>query len=214
MESQVRGGTRWKRFAVVMVPSVAAAACVGVGLAQGALAASFSVSGQQFKVKASHLHGEGFAQYGGIDTVYASTEGKEKKPVPVAISSFDDATITKMCQSVATPIPLIGKTVYLRLEAGNNPKKPVTAKNLYIDVAQLDADAKFKNIDIGVAVKDKTRGPDVKQGENVLPGGFAQQAESADLTNVEQTAWATTAGTFTLNGLSMRLGTDKGMECF
>src|SRR3712207_5624641 len=70
MESQVRGGTRWKRFAVVMVPSVAAAACVGVGLAQGALAASFSVSGQQFKVSAGHLHGEGFAQYGGIDTVY------------------------------------------------------------------------------------------------------------------------------------------------
>ncbi|CAM5350661.1 DUF6230 family protein [Streptomyces coeruleorubidus] len=214
MESQVRGGTRWKRFAVVMVPSVAAAACVGVGLAQGALAASFSVSGQQFKVKASHLHGEGFAQYGGIDTVYTKTDGKEQTQVPVAISSFDDATITKMCQSVATPIPLIGKTVYLRLEAGNDPDKPVTAKNLYIDVAQLDADAKFRNIDIGVAVKGKTRGPDVKQGENVLPGGFAQQAESADLTNVKQTAWATTAGTFTLNGLSMKLGTSDKMECF
>jgi hypothetical protein len=197
-----------------MVPSVAAAACVGVGLAQGALAASFSVSGQQFKVKAGHLHGEGFAQYGGIDTVYKTTEGKEKVPVPVAISSFDTATITKMCQSVATPIPLIGKTVYLRLEAGNTPGKPVEAKNLYIDVAQLDADAEFKNIDIGVAVKDKTRGPDVKQGENVLPGGFAQQAESADLTKVEQTAWATSAGTFTLNGLSMKLGMNKEMECF
>ncbi len=43
MESQVRGGTRWKRFAVVMVPSVAATAAIGVALAQGALAASFSV---------------------------------------------------------------------------------------------------------------------------------------------------------------------------
>ncbi|MET9395742.1 DUF6230 family protein [Streptomyces sp. NPDC006624] len=214
MESQVRGGTRWKRFAVVMVPSVAAAACVGVGLAQGALAASFSVSGQQFKVSAGHLHGEGFAQYGGIDSVYTSTEGKEKKPVPVAISSFDNATISKMCQSVATPIPLIGKTVYLRLEAGNEAKKPVKAENLYIDVAQLDADAEFKNIDIGVAVKDKTRGPDVKKGENVLPGGFAQQAESADLYGVKQTAWATTAGTFKLSGLSMKLGMDKGMECY
>ncbi|MFB7933708.1 DUF6230 family protein [Streptomyces sp. NPDC056039] len=213
MESQVRGGTRWKRFAVVMVPSVAAAACVGVGLAQGALAASFSVSGQQFKVKASHLHGEGFAQYGGIDNVYTSPKGDEKKKVPVAISSFDTAEITKMCQSVATPIPGIG-TIYLRLEAGNNPDKPVTAENLYIDVAQLDADATFKDIDIGVAVKDKTRGPAVKQGESVLPGGFAQQARSADLTGVEQTAWATTAGTFKLSGLSMKLGTDKKMECF
>ncbi|MFI1417323.1 DUF6230 family protein [Streptomyces sp. NPDC020731] len=215
MESQVRGGTRWKRFAVVMVPSVLATAAVGVSLAQGALAASFSVSGQQFKVTASHLHGDGFAQYGGIDEVYASVAGdeKKKKKVPVAISSFETARINEMCQSVKTDIPLVG-TVYLRLEAGNDAKKPVRAKNLFIDVAQLDADAKFKNIDIGVAVRDKSRGPAVKEGESVLPGGFAQQAESADLYDVKQTAWATTAGTFTLNGLSMRLGTDSKMECY
>ena len=213
MESPVRGGTRWKRFAVVMVPSVAAAAAVGVGLAQGALAASFSVSGQQFKVSAEELHGNGFAQYGGIDTVYTKTDGKEKTKVPVAISSFDDATITKMCQSVKTDIPLLG-SIYLRLEAGNNPQKPVSAENLYIDVAQLDADAEFKDIDIGVAVKDKTRGPDVKAGESVLPGGFAQQARKADLYDVKQTAWATTAGTFKLSGLSMKLGTNPKMECY
>ncbi|MEU6180523.1 DUF6230 family protein [Streptomyces coeruleorubidus] len=211
MESQVRGGTRWKRFAVVMVPSVAAAACVGVGLAQGALAASFSVSGQQFKVSADHLEGTGFAQYGGIDTVYETVEGKKQKKVPVAISSFKNAEITNMCQSVKTPIPGIGD-IYLRLEAGKSD--PVKAKNLYIDVAQLDANATFRNIDIGVAVRDQNKGPDVKPGDSVLPGGFAQQADSATLTRVEQTAWATTAGTFTLNGLSMKLGTDEKMECF
>ncbi len=44
-------------LAVVMVPSVAATAAIGVALAQGALAASFSVSGQQFKVTAETLHG-------------------------------------------------------------------------------------------------------------------------------------------------------------
>ncbi|MFF7052250.1 DUF6230 family protein [Streptomyces griseorubiginosus] len=213
MESQVRGGTRWKRFAVVMVPSVAAAAAVGVGLAQGALAASFSVSGQQFKVSADELHGKGFAQYGGIDTVYKQVDGKEKTQVPVAISSFDDATITKMCQSVKTTIPVINKTFYLRLDAGGGDT-PVAAHNLYIDVADLQANAEFHNIDIGVAVKDKTRGPAVKDGENVLPGGFAQQAESADLYDVKQTAWATTAGTFKLSGLSMKLGADPKMECY
>ncbi|NEB06060.1 DUF6230 family protein [Streptomyces sp. SID13726] len=214
MESQVRGGTRWKRFAVVMVPSVAAAACVGVGLAQGALAASFSVSGQQFKVHVDKLHGDGFAQYGGIDTVYTSTAGDKQTQVPVAISSFDDATLTKMCQSVKTTIPVINKTFYLRLDAGGDPNKPVTAHNLYIDMSQLDADAKFTNIDIGVALKDKTRGPAVKDTASTLPGGFAQQAESADLTNVDQTAWATSAGTFALSGLSMKLGTSADMECF
>ncbi|MHC5905458.1 DUF6230 family protein [Streptomyces sp. S6] len=217
MESQVRGGTRWKRFAVVMVPSVAAAACVGVGLAQGALAASFSVSGQEFKVKAGHLHGTGFAQYGGMDTGYADTDGKGKAAHPVAISSFDNAEITDMCQSVATKIPLINKTVYLKLTAGDKGRK-VTAERLFIDVSQLDGDATFEDMDIGVAVKDKTRGPAVREGDSVLPGGFAQQARTADLTNVEQKAWATTAGTFTLPNLSMRLGFfgdgNKEPECF
>jgi predicted component of type VI protein secretion system len=202
-----------------MVPSVAAAACVGVGLAQGALAASFSVSGQEFKVSAGHLEGQGFAQYGGIDTGYSSTDGKSKSAVhPVAISSFRTAQITNMCQSVKTEVPLIGKTIYLRLDAGPDADHKVEAENLYIDVAQLDADATFKNIDIGVAAQDTAkskggRGPEVKD-TSVLPGGFAQQAESADLTKVEQTAWATTAGTFKLSGLKMRLGTSSTMECF
>jgi hypothetical protein len=196
-----------------MVPSVAAAAAIGVGLAQGALAASFSVSGQQFKVTAGHLEGTGFAQYGGIDSGYTSTDGKNKTARPVAISSFKNAEITKMCQSVKTDIPLLG-AVYLRLEAGPDADHKVQAENLYIDVAQLDADATFKNIDIGVATKDQSKGPAVKSGENVLPGGFAQQADSADLTNVRQTAWATTAGTFKLSGLKMRLGTDSKMECY
>jgi hypothetical protein len=214
MQSQVRGGTRWKRFAVVMVPSVAAAACVGVGLAQGALAASFSVSGQEFKVSAGHLEGQGFAQYGGIDSGYTSTDGTSKTVHPVAISSFKTAQITNMCQSVKTEIPLIGKTFYLRLDAGPDANHKVEAENLYIDVSQLDADATFKNIDIGVAVKDQSKGPAIRSGDNVLPGGFAQQADSADLTKVEQTAWATTAGTFKLSGLKMRLGTSSSMECF
>ncbi|CAL9532420.1 hypothetical protein SUDANB58_04073 [Streptomyces sp. enrichment culture] len=214
MESQVRGGTRWKRFAVVMVPSVAATACVGIGLAQGALAASFAVSGQQFKVSAGHLHGVGFAQYGGIDTGYTTTKGEKTTRHPVAISSFERAEITEMCQSVKTELPLIGKTIYLRLDAGPNDEQKVVATNLYIDVARLDADAEFKNIDIGVAVKDLTEGPDVKKDDVVQQGGFAQQAEEADLYEVRQTAWATTAGSFKLSGLKMRLGTDPEMECY
>ncbi|MFD4529052.1 DUF6230 family protein [Streptomyces sp. NPDC058470] len=214
MESQVRGGTRWKRFAVVMVPSVAAAAAIGVGLAQGALAASFSVSGQEFKVKAGHLEGQGFSQYGAIDTGYTSTDGKNKTVRAVAVSSFKTAQITNMCQSVKTEIPLIGKTIYLRLDAGPDANHKVEAENLYIDVAQLDADATFKGMEIGVAVQDQSKGPAVRTGDGVLPGGFAQQADSADLTGVEQTAWATTAGTFKLSGLKMRLGTSASMECF
>ncbi|MEV2198013.1 DUF6230 family protein [Streptomyces phaeochromogenes] len=211
MESQVRGGTRWKRFAVVMVPSVAATAAIGVALAQGALAASFSVSGQSFKVTADRLDGVGFSQYGAIDQGY--TLKGEKTAHPVAVSAFKSAKITNMCQSVVTPdIPLIG-SVSLTLKAGGG-STPVEAENLYIDVEELQANATFRNIDIGVAAGDATKGPGMKGGkEQANPYGFAQQAESATLTDVKQTAWATTAGTFKLSGLKMSLS--KGVkECY
>ncbi|TLQ43660.1 DUF6230 family protein [Streptomyces marianii] len=219
MMSQVRGGTRWKRFAVVMVPSVAATAAIGVGLAQGALAASFAVSGQEFKVSTDSLTGRGFAQYGGVDMGYKDVaKGDEKVLHPVAISSFKNASIRGMCQSVVTDVPLLGK-ITLKLNAGGG-KEAVEATNLYLDVTELDADAEFKNIDIGVAAKHTDddgigKGPAVKD-TTIMQNGFAQQAEEVKLTGVKQKAWATTAGTFKLSGLSMRLhkGAGSGVECY
>ncbi|WP_405716650.1 MULTISPECIES: DUF6230 family protein [unclassified Streptomyces] len=213
MSSQVRGGTRWKRFALVMVPSVVATAAVGVGLAQGALAASFSVSGQSFKVRADKLVGHDFVQYGSVATGM-DPEGKNGAHA-VAVSGFSDATITNMCQSVVTPnLPFGLGSVTLQLKAGTNPEKPVEATNLYLDVAELDADAYFENIDIGVAAGDMGK-PGIQAGTEkaVNPNGFAQRAKTATLTNVKQTAWATTAGTFKLSNLSLRLHSGV-KECY
>ncbi|QKV92501.1 cholesterol esterase [Streptomyces sp. NA02950] len=205
MESLARGGTRWKRFAVVMVPSVAATAAIGVALSQGALAASFNVSGQQFKVTADRLDGKGFVQYGALDTQHGG------KNIPVAVSAFKNAKIKGLCQSVVIPVPVFGD-VSLKLQAGNGGKQ-VEAKNLFIDLDQLDADATFRGINIGVAAGDSTKGPGIKKGDKALPGSFAQEADSATLTDVKQTAWATSAGTFKLSGLSMKVSKGKN-ECF
>ncbi len=207
MQSLVRGGTRWRRFAVVMVPSVAATAAIGVALGQGALAASFSVSGQQFKVSADKLVGDGFVQYGAYD---AQVGGKN---IPVAVSAFKHAEITKMCQSVVTPnVPLVGP-VTMKLSAGTGKNKPVVAENLFIDLDQLDADAEFTNINIGIAAGAATKGQPMDPKTHASPGGFAQEADKAVLTDVKQTAWATSAGTFKLNNLSLKLlkGVD---ECY
>ncbi|MFI0897982.1 DUF6230 family protein [Streptomyces sp. NPDC020983] len=212
MESHVRGGTRWRRFAVVMVPSVAATAAIGVAIAQGALAASFSVSGQQFKVTADTLHGEGFEQYGALDVKQDGKGVNGTKYVPVAVSAFTDATITGLCQSVVIPTPI--GNVTLVLKAGNDGKK-VKAHNLYIDLDQLDADAVFHNINIGVAAGASDQpGPGIKAGDGADGNSFAQTAESADLTNVKQTAWATSAGTFRLAGLSLRLHMGSESQCY
>ncbi|MEV8567749.1 DUF6230 family protein [Streptomyces sp. NPDC051322] len=210
MSSQIRGGTRWKRFALVMVPTVVATAAVGVGLAQGALAASFSVSGQSFKVSADKLVGQDFVQYGSVATG-KTLDGKDAAHA-VAVSGFSSATINNMCQSVVTPdLPFGLGSVTLQLHAGTDAKKPVEATNLYLDVASLDADASFKNIDIGVAAGDAG----IQKGteKKVNPNGFAQRAEEATLTHVKQTAWATTAGTFKLSNLSLRLHSGV-QECY
>ncbi|MFJ6519529.1 hypothetical protein ACVW0K_004951 [Streptomyces filamentosus] len=222
MKSQVRGGTRWKRFAVVMVPSVAATAAIGVGLAQGALAASFSISGQEFKVRADKLVGNGFVQYGSVATG-KTLEGDQPFGAPVAVSGFDNAKIYGMCQSVVTPkVPFIGD-VTLQLNAGTDDKRPVEATGLYLDVSDLKADAEFTNIDIGVAAgsADKNQKgeklpgrPGIQPNTVAKENGFAQRAETATLSNVRQKAWATTAATFKLPNLSLSLHRGTSAECF
>ncbi|MGW8333179.1 DUF6230 family protein [Streptomyces sp. NPDC055897] len=220
MESQVRGGTRWKRFALVMVPSVAATAAIGVGLAQGALAASFSVSGVDFKVTAKQLVGQNLLQYGSVATG-KDLNGKDAVH-PVVVSGFSSATITNMCQSVVQPLPFGLGNVTMTLRAGQGAQK-IEAKNIYLDVSQLDTDATFDHIDIGVAAGEGKRDADGNVVTKIQPGadgktpggnpyGFAQRADQATLDNVTQRAWATTAGSFKLPGLSLKLAMN-GPEC-
>ncbi|MFJ2649634.1 DUF6230 family protein [Streptomyces sp. NPDC087420] len=186
---------------------MAATAAIGVALAQGALAASFSVSGQSFKVKAAQLDGTDFVQYGGV------APGPGGVSHPVVVSGFKTATITKMCQSVATKLPIINESVTLVLNAGGGKEK-VSATNLYLDVASLQTDeATFGDMEIGVPA-----GPLKKAGEkgDLSPYAFGQKAATAKLTNVRQTAWATTAGSFTLPdlSLSLKVGDPKNNECY
>ena len=203
--SQTFGKTRWKRFAVVMVPSVAATAAIGVSMAQGALAASFSIAGQSFKVSADSLHGDGFGQYGTVDVA------KNGKQVPVAVSSFKDATIHNLCQSVPVSLGPLG-TYTMQIKAGGG-SQPVTAKNLFIDMTDLKAStATFHNINIGVAAGAMTKGQTNSQ-DKVDPNSFAQESDSADLSGVKQTAWATSAGTFALAGMHRSMSAGQH-DCF
>ncbi|MET9321573.1 DUF6230 family protein [Streptomyces sp. NPDC003038] len=201
MSSQVRGGTRWKRFALVMVPSVAATAAIGVGLAQGALAASFSVSGQDFKVSAEKLDGDNLIQYGSLAKGLDLKTGKEVEH-PVTISGFSRAEITNMCQSLVTPTPI--GPITLKLRTGHEGT-PAVATNIYLDVAELDADAEFRDLDIGVAVGDGSHTTKPQPGTVANGALFSQRAKKAILTDVRQKAWATTAGTFKLPDLKLRL---------
>ncbi|MFD4506395.1 DUF6230 family protein [Streptomyces sp. NPDC058457] len=194
------GRTRWRRFAVVLVPGVAACATVGIAMAQGVLAASFFISGQKFQVAADKLTARGFSLYGMVDVT------REHQLVPVVVSGFRHATVDGLCQSVVVDVPVLG-TQTLRLTGGTG--RPAEASNLFIDAtSESVGEANFGGLDIGVAQGAVTKGP-IRSGDRNSrffdPDGVAQQSLSTTLNDVRVTAVAVSAGTFNIPGLRLRV---------
>lgn len=199
------GRTNWRRFAVAVGVPTAVAGALVVGIANGALAASFAVSGQTFKISADRLDGTGFAQYGGAEHT------KDGKQIPVAVSGIDTAKLTNLCQSVKMP----GLPVTLTIRAGLDQNKQAVATDLLIGVSDLSGDATFDHIDIGQDSSTLTKGG---KDAHTEASGFGQQADGVVITGLQQHAYSTTAGSFTLPGLDLRVnGPDKNgnpVECF
>ena len=174
----------WRRFAIVAVPAFVVAGLL-VGLtAEGALASSISVSGQEFTITADQLAGTGFAQYGGT---LPNSHGSQ---TPVIVSSIKNATMTDLCQSVT----VLGMTVHLTAGGGGSP---VSASNLVVDANdQTASSAVFTNLSIGQDA-GTLGGP---------AGTFGEAADQVTINNLVQHTWYTTAGTFTLPGLSLGFG--------
>jgi hypothetical protein len=184
-----QGRVKWRRFAIVAVPAVIVAGLL-IGLtAEGAIASSISVSGEQYLITASQLNGTGFEQFGG-------TVSNGSGDQPVIISAIHSATLTNLCQSVT-----IGP-VTLHLTAGGDGT-PVSAQNLVVDASgQTGSEAVFHNISIGLDAGTLNEDP----GAEGTSGGFGQQADSMQIDNLVQHTWLTTAGTFTLPDLSLGFG--------
>ncbi len=187
--SRPQGRVRWRRFAILFVPAMAAAATLVALTTEGVLAASISVSGSAFEVSSSQLKGTGFEQFGG-----AVTDSKGA-PHPVAISAMKSASLANLCQSIS-----VGP-VTLRITAGGGGS-PASASNLIVDSDQLSGDATFNNITIGQDAGTLNEDP----GVTGPAGSFGQQADSVTIDNLKQNTWLTTAGTFTLPGFNLSFG--------
>jgi Family of unknown function (DUF6230) len=190
------GRVRWRRFALIFVPAIGITGLLLGLTAEGALASSFSISGQQFEVSADSLTGTGFQQFGTVD------EEVGNKPVAVAESEIGSAHISNLCQSVVANFPLGLGTYTLRITAGTG-STPVSASSLIIDANQLSGStATFNNINIGQDASTLNAIPGVPDG---AAGTFGQQASGISITDLRQTAYSTSAGTFTLPGFSLSL---------
>jgi len=184
---------------MVLGPAIVVAGGIVFGMANGAIAASFSVSGSTFKVSADELDGTGFVQYGGLAVDKAGNKH------PVTVSGIKGAKLTNLCQSVVGPG---GITLVIR--AGSDKNNPATATDLLIDMTQLSGDAEFTNISIGQDASTLDKGPAGAAGQ---AGGFGQQADTVKITGLKQVAWSTSAGTFNLNDLDLHLSF-TGEQCF
>ena len=201
------GRTNWRRFAVVVAVPTAATGALIFGMANGAFAASFAISGQSFKISADKLDGTGFAQYGG--QLQTAKEGDDD--VPVAMSGIASAKLYNLCQSVRAP----GSPISLTIRAGRDADSPATATNLLIGMSELNGTTEFTDINIGQDASTLGQGGPDAQG---AVGAFGQEAAHVVITDLKQTAVSTTAGTFTLTGLTLKInfpGKDGNPpECF
>lgn len=200
--------TRWKHFAAILTPSVAAAAVLTVAVAQGALAASFFISGDTFKISADSLTGKGMSIYGMVDVT------RQGKLVPVAVTGVRTAKIEGLCLSVLFPIPVLG-TYTLRLTGDHD--RPATARNMFFDVSLLNAsDAKMNDLGIGVAAGSLTTGevsPGDRDSKFFDPNSVAMQSASATLNNLRLNGVAASMGSLDLPGAKLSFKSGAG-ECF
>ena len=166
---KAEGKVRYRRAAI---PGMAALATTGARVvltAQGALGVQFAISGMPFVVTASHLHGDNFQQYGGLDNAIDKNNPwlrSSNGQAVVMTSVIGHAQITNLCQSVN----LVGINLVIRAGTGS---KPVDATDLVLDSTDLSGDASFGNIQIGRDASDVTEVPSIKGNKYT----FAQQAD-------------------------------------
>jgi len=198
------GRTNWRRFAVVAIAPVVVAVGLMAGVASGAVPASFVVSGKSFKLSASKLVGTGFTQYSGTLQTSQKNDVTGSTVLPVAKSGIKHADIYDLCQTVA-----VGPIV-LRIEAGKN-NNPAVAEDLLIGMSELRGTATFDHIDIGQDASTLKKDGADEHGE---VGSFGQQADGVTIENLQQVAYSTSATTFKLTGMNLKLFVGNGKECF
>lgn len=192
------GNVAWRRYLLILVPALAVAGLTVAYAGQGSLAASFAISGTEFKLTADSLDGTGFVSYSAVDT---STDGKHTAVTP---AGFASAELHNLCQSVVSHSPF--GDITMRLTAGKSTS--VKATNMVVDFTQLAGDITFKGYAGGLDASHLTGGP-TTGGK----GQWGQQARTVHIENLRQNTLSTTAATFVLSGLSIKTSFGKH-ECY
>ncbi|MFJ9412702.1 DUF6230 family protein [Streptomyces sp. NPDC101227] len=195
------GRTHWKRAAVLLMPGVACMGAVVIALAQGAMAASFAVSGKNFKVSADEITGQG------ISSFPSSLGSKDGKGHAVLLAGIKSGTAKGVCLSMKQRLPLVGEVSLLVRSGG---ERAIKGENLVVNADALTSSGgRVTGVQAGRDAATLTAAP----GVSGPPGLFGVQASTALARDVRSTAWASNGGSLTLDKVEIELS-DSGKECY
>ncbi|ROO85333.1 hypothetical protein EDD29_2876 [Actinocorallia herbida] len=197
---QPRPSIRPRRFAAVLVPSLALGGVLAAAVGQGALAASFAVSGRDMKVSADRIEGTGYVTY---PSVARSADGTEHAVTVLAVKT---ARVRALCQSSVLDTPL-GRYV-LRLSAAPDGP-PVRVSDLALSATSIDADLGFTSLQLNRDAASL----DAVPGYSGAPGHYGIQALGFAVTNVRVRSWSVFSSSIHVKGLRLAVGRDEA-ECF
>lgn len=187
------GRVRWRRFTVILVPTIIVLFILLILTAQSVLAVALSISGRPFTVTAHSLHGKGFEEFGVLDHgIEVHTKNHE---IALAATAMKSATISHLCQSVN-----IGGVTMI-ITAGNG-RTPVSATDLIVYAERFSGNASFQQLVLGKDASSLHAVPGVSGPK----GDFALSAKTVTITDLVQRALSTSAASFTLPGFSLRFG--------
>ncbi|MFC6887090.1 MULTISPECIES: DUF6230 family protein [Actinomadura] len=174
-----------------LVPSLAALAVLGFGMAEGAVPVSFALSGRQMQVSADRLSGRGFGLY---PVVVRSANGRRHQ---VMMLTMRTAEIYGLCQSATVDTPL-GRYV-LRLSAADRAR-PAPVSGLGISATDVKADVDFGSLVLNEDARTL--------GSAGSRGDYGVGAAEFTVKRVRVHAWMVAGGTLRVKGLKVAIGRD------
>ncbi|NUS11892.1 MAG: cholesterol esterase [Streptomyces sp.] len=185
----------------MLVPCTLAVGALGIALAQGALAASFAVSGAAFKVSASEVTAQG------VSSFPSSVGGSADDAKPVLLAAVKNGTVSDVCVSVKQKVPLLGEITML---VHSGADKPLAGTDLVVNADALTgAGGKVTGVEAGRDASTLTGAPGVRGPQGV----FGVQAATAVAHDVHSTAYSANGGTLTLEKLEIEFSR-TGKQCF
>jgi hypothetical protein len=197
-----RRQTSFVRLAGVLLPCLAISVGLMAGIAEGAIPVSLAVSSGGFKIGVGVFSATNFEQFG------STVKHKDGSVEPVALTAVSHADLDHLCQTVAMKLPLINKTVVLKITGGDQGS-PVVATDMIIAASAQRGDALFKNIVIGADGSTLTQYPKLESSA----GSFGLESDTIVLNHLQQDSLSVTAGTFTIPHLNLSVSTGN-VECY